>query len=67
MATDKHATIHNHATVEAFSLGFVPVMTSSNSRGIEEVFSLGSVPDYITDGRVISGHEPQMGLETKTH
>jgi hypothetical protein len=42
MATDKHATMGNHATVEAFSLGSVPVM-SSNSRGIEEVFSLGSV------------------------
>jgi hypothetical protein len=44
MATDKHATIHNHATVDAFSLGSVPVVTPSNSTGIEEVFSLGSVP-----------------------
>jgi hypothetical protein len=43
MATDKHATIHNHATVEAFSLGSVPVMTSCNSRGSEAVLSLWSV------------------------
>jgi hypothetical protein len=28
MATDKHATMGNHATVEAFSLWSVPVMTS---------------------------------------
>jgi hypothetical protein len=28
MATDKHATVGNRATVEAFSLWSVPVMTS---------------------------------------
>jgi hypothetical protein len=28
MAMDKHATMGNHATVEAFSLWSVPVMTS---------------------------------------
>jgi hypothetical protein len=28
MATDKQATMGNHATVEEFSLWFVPVMTS---------------------------------------
>jgi hypothetical protein len=33
MATDKRATMDNHATVEAFSLWSVPVMKSYNNRG----------------------------------
>jgi hypothetical protein len=50
MATDKQATTHKHATVDAVSLGSVPVVTSSNSRGIEEVFSLGSVHGLYSSG-----------------
>jgi hypothetical protein len=57
MATDKRATMDNHATVEAFSLGSVPVMTSCNSRGSEAAFSLGSVHGLYSSGSYEYGTE----------
>jgi hypothetical protein len=45
MATDKHPTLGNHATVEAFSLWSVPVMTSLGS-----VLFCGLFTGYITKG-----------------
>jgi hypothetical protein len=48
MATNKHSTMDNHATVEAFSLWSVPVMTSYNKRGIGDgVFFVRSRAIYL--------------------
>jgi hypothetical protein len=60
MATDKRATMDNHATMEAFSLGSVPVMTACNGRGSEAVFSLGSVHGLYSS-------TCKSGLETRTY
>jgi hypothetical protein len=56
-----------------FSLGSVPVMTSCNSRGRRRCFLWGPFTGYIARAfmgqlqlvsELISGHEPQMGLDT---